>query len=117
MVHDAASTRLFPLKCCMFLQLAETASRPAACESSPVHLFQELVVTLPVHTTWVSLNMTLPFHGRGYLVDTGQEFVNTRGPGGNAEPFQFDTGMGVLPEAIDMTGEHCLAWCTFHMSE
>ena len=82
-----------------------------------MQFIQELVVTLPVHTTRASQDMTLPFHGRGYLVDTGQEFVNTRGPGGNAEPFQFDTGMGVLPEAIDMTGEHCFAWCTCHMSE
>ena len=41
---------------------------------------------------------------RGYLVDTGQEFINSRGPGKDSEPFEFDTGMGVLPEAIDMSG-------------
>ena len=41
---------------------------------------------------------------RGYLVDTGQEFVNSREPGKDSEPFEFDTGMGVLPEAIDMSG-------------
>ncbi len=41
---------------------------------------------------------------RGYVVDTGQEFVNTRGADSNAEPLEFDSGMGILPEAIDMTG-------------
>lgn len=41
---------------------------------------------------------------RGYLVDTGQEFINSREPGTNTQPFEFDTGMGVLPEAIDMSG-------------
>ena len=41
---------------------------------------------------------------RGYVVDTGQEFVTTRGADSNAEPMEFDSGMGILPEAIDMTG-------------
>jgi len=40
------------------------------------------------------------------VADTGQEFVNTRGADSNAEPLEFDSGMGILPEAIDMTGEH-----------
>ena len=45
------------------------------------------------------------------MTDTGQEFVNTRGADGLAQPFEFDTGMGTLPEAIDMTGDqqrHCM---------
>ena len=43
---------------------------------------------------------------RGYVVDTGQEFVNTRGADSNAQPLEFESGMGILPEAIDMTGEN-----------
>ncbi len=43
---------------------------------------------------------------RGHAVDTGQEFVNTRGADSNAEPLEFDSGMGIVPEAIDMTGTH-----------
>ncbi|KAL3145165.1 hypothetical protein ABBQ38_001764 [Trebouxia sp. C0009 RCD-2024] len=42
-------------------------------------------------------------HYRGYLADTGQEFINTRDPDEDREPYEFDTGMGVLPEAIDMS--------------
>ncbi len=42
------------------------------------------------------------------MVDTGQEFVNTRGADSNAEPLEFDSGMGILPEAIDMTGTNDL---------
>ena len=41
---------------------------------------------------------------RGYLAKTGQEFVNTRQPDGGDQPFEYDTGMGILPEAIDMSG-------------
>ena len=41
---------------------------------------------------------------RGYVINTGQEFVNTRGADSNAQPLEFDSGMGILPEAIDMTG-------------
>lgn len=44
---------------------------------------------------------------RGYLLDTGQEFINTRETDKDSEPFEFDTGMGVLPEAIDMSGIAC----------
>lgn len=45
---------------------------------------------------------------RGYLVDTGQEFINSRELGKDSEAFEFDSGMGVLPEAIDMSGTVCL---------
>ncbi|KAL0030965.1 hypothetical protein WJX79_005290 [Trebouxia sp. C0005] len=45
----------------------------------------------------------LQIHYRGYVVNTGQEFVNTRGADSNAQPLEFDSGMGILPEAIDMT--------------
>lgn len=41
---------------------------------------------------------------RGYLPETGEEFVNTRGPDASAGPVEFDTGMGILPEAIDISG-------------
>ena len=27
---------------------------------------------------------------------------DSRGPGGNTAPFEFDTGMGLVPEAVDM---------------
>jgi hypothetical protein len=40
------------------------------------------------------------------VVDTGQEFVSTRGADSNAQPLEFDSGMGILPEAIDMTGKN-----------
>lgn len=46
---------------------------------------------------------------RGYLVDTGQEFINSREQGKDGEAFEFDSGMGVLPEAIDMSGTLCCA--------
>ena len=45
---------------------------------------------------------------RGYLLDTGQEFINSRELGEDSEAVEFDTGMGVLPEAIDMSGTVCL---------
>ncbi|KAA6416871.1 MAG: peptidyl-prolyl isomerase PASTICCINO1 [Trebouxia sp. A1-2] len=45
----------------------------------------------------------LQIHYRGYVINTGQEFVNTRGADSNAQPLEFDSGMGILPEAIDMT--------------
>lgn len=45
---------------------------------------------------------------RGYLADTGQEFFNTREPDKDREPYEFDTGVGVLPEAIDMSGTACI---------
>lgn len=45
---------------------------------------------------------------RGYLLDTGQEFINSRELGKESEAFEFDSGMGVLPEAIDMSGTFCL---------
>ena len=41
---------------------------------------------------------------RGYLLDTKQEFVNTRDPNAKSEPLEYDTGMGILPDAIDMSG-------------
>ncbi len=57
------------------------------------------------HCPYIEAINVLPLF-RGYLVDTGQEFVNTRGADSNAQPLEFDSGMGILPEAIDMTGEN-----------
>lgn len=39
---------------------------------------------------------------RGFLADTGQQFIDTRQASEGAEPLDIDSGMGALPEALDM---------------
>ena len=42
------------------------------------------------------------------MADTGQQFIDTRQATEGAEPLEVDSGMGALPEALDMAGETCI---------
>lgn len=39
---------------------------------------------------------------RGVLAVNHEQFVDTRGPSGQEPPLEVETGMGMVPEAIDM---------------